>query len=247
MNRPGSTLLRIGLFLLPIGLGHSAESLGDGQGVAPVSASDGVVISAISVIPMHAVGSGAPQRALDLRLPDSQSLHIQDPQQPETSPESEEANATTVVGTRLLLDQRAGTQPSFAGIGSLYWAVRHPTQAWRVFLPILLDGDEADSENRGRAAEPTTAELLTQQRDVSVKPATVLARATGADVFAGRISGPTYAAGSTVWAPLADPWCVRYSRAFPGKNNELHSTLGQINTDIPPTKGHRAAQALAVC
>src|SRR4029077_7245884 len=146
VNRLGSTLLRIGLFLLPISLGHSAESLGDGQGVAPVSAYDGVVISAISAIPMHAVGSGAPQRALDLRLPDSRSLHIQDPQQPETSPESDEANATTVVGTRLLLDQRAGTQSSFAGIGSLYWAVRHPTQAWRVFLPILLDGDEADSE-----------------------------------------------------------------------------------------------------
>jgi len=53
VNRLGSTLLRIGLFLLPISLGHSAESLGDGQGVAPVSASDGVVISAISIIAMQ--------------------------------------------------------------------------------------------------------------------------------------------------------------------------------------------------
>jgi hypothetical protein len=223
VNRLGSTLLRIGLFLLPVSLGHSAESLGDGQGVAPVSASDGVVISAISVIAMHAVASGAPQRALDLRLPDSQSLNIQDQQQPVTSSESDEVNATTVVGTRLLLDQRADTQPSLAGIGSLYWAVRHPTQAWRVFLPILLDGDETDSENRGRAAEPIAAEMLTRERVVSVKPApTVLARATGADVFAGRIPGPTHAAALTVWAPRADASCVGYSRAHPWGNKEVH-------------------------
>ena len=109
MNRLGSTLLRIGFFLLPVSLGHSAESLGDGQGVAPVSASDGVVISAISVIAMHAVASGAPQRSLDLRLSDSQRLHLQDPQQPVTSSESDEANTATVVATRLLLDQSADT------------------------------------------------------------------------------------------------------------------------------------------
>jgi hypothetical protein len=75
---------------------------------------------------MHAVASGAPQRTLDLRLPDSQSLHVQDPRQPDTSSESDEENAATVVATRLLLDQRVDTQPSLAGVGSLYWAVRHP-------------------------------------------------------------------------------------------------------------------------
>lgn len=93
MNRLGSTLLRIGPFLLPVSPGHSAESLGDGQAVAPLSASDGVVISAISVMAMHAVASGAPQRTLDLRLPDSQSLRVQDPRQPDTSSESDEENS----------------------------------------------------------------------------------------------------------------------------------------------------------
>ena len=223
MNRLGSTLLRMGLFLLPVSLGHSAESLGDGQGVAPVSASDGVVISAISVIAMHAVGSGAPQRALDLRLPDPQSLSIQDPQQPVTSSESDEVNATTVVATRLLFGHSADTQPSLAGISSLYWAVHHPAQASRVLLPILPDGDETDGETRGRAPEPTTAEMLTRQRDVSVKPApTVLARASGSNVSAARIPGPTHAAASPGWAPRADASCVRYLRAFPREKNEIH-------------------------
>ena len=65
--------------------------------------------------------------------------------------------------------------------------------------------------------------MLTRRRDASVKPArTVLARDTGTKVFAGRIPGPTYAAASTVWAPLADASCVRYSRAFPRENNEVH-------------------------
>jgi hypothetical protein len=128
-----------------------------------------MVISAISVIAaVQAVASGAPQRTLDLRLPDSQSLRVRDPRQPDTSSESDEENAATVVATRLLLDQRVDTQPSLAGIGSLYWAVRHRTQAWRVFLPILTDGDETDSKNRGRAAEPTTAELRTTERRVTV-------------------------------------------------------------------------------
>jgi len=37
-----------------------------------------------------------------------------------------------------------GTYISRAGIGSLYWAARHPAQAWRVLLPVQR-GDEFDA------------------------------------------------------------------------------------------------------
>jgi hypothetical protein len=66
---------------------------------------------------------------LDLRAPDLRALHV------------DETEAVTIAGAPLLPEQKADTHPSVGGIASLYWAARHPTQAWRVFLPIQLDGN----------------------------------------------------------------------------------------------------------
>lgn len=46
------------------------------------------------------------------------------------------SDADAIVTAPLLRKERSGTQLSLAGIGSLYWAARHPAQAWRVLLPI---------------------------------------------------------------------------------------------------------------
>lgn len=74
----------------------------------------------------------------------------------------------------------------------LYWAARHPTQAWRVFLPIQLDGYDADTDNRGCAAESATPETLTEQREISAKPApTMLAHDTGGKCVRRTQSGAT--------------------------------------------------------
>jgi hypothetical protein len=62
-------------------------------------------------------------------------------------------------------------QPPPAGIGSLYWAVRHPTQAWRIVLPIQLDGNDVDMESHERAAWRATPASLTEGHDISAKPA----------------------------------------------------------------------------
>ena len=69
---------------------------------------------------------------LDLRAPDLQSL-----------PETE---AVTIAGAPFLPEQKADTHPSLGGIASLYWAARHPTQAWRVFLPVQLDGNDTAAD-----------------------------------------------------------------------------------------------------
>jgi len=69
----------------------------------------------------------------------------------------------------LLLEEEPDTHRSVAGIASLYWAARHPTQAWRVFLPDL------DSV-AGRA----TSETLTEHHEISAHPSpTILAPDTG--------------------------------------------------------------------
>jgi len=69
---------------------------------------------------------------LDLRPPDLRSL-----------PETE---AVTIAAAPLLPEQKADTHAPVGGIASLYWAARHPTQAWRVFLPIQLDGNDTAAD-----------------------------------------------------------------------------------------------------
>ncbi len=57
-----------------------------------------------------------------------------------------ETEVVTIAGVPLLPEQKADTHPSLGGIASLDWAARHPAQAWRVFLPIQLDGDESSAD-----------------------------------------------------------------------------------------------------
>ena len=83
----------------------------------------------------------------------------------------------------LLLEEEPDTHRSVAGIASLYWAARHPTQAWRVFLPVQLDGYDASRQryrNRDSVAGRATAETRTVHREISTNPApTMLAPDTG--------------------------------------------------------------------
>jgi hypothetical protein len=56
-------------------------------------------------------------------------------------------------GMPLLRQMRPDTHVSHAGIGSLYWAVSHSENAWRVFLPIRThDGSGASEELREQCA-----------------------------------------------------------------------------------------------
>jgi hypothetical protein len=115
------------------------------------------------------VATAPPRRTLDLRPPDLRSLHVQNLQQVAISVDSD-AVAVDIVAAQLLPEERPDTQPSLGGIASLLWAVRHPAQAWRVFLPAQLDAYDTDTENGGRAAESATPETLTEQREISVNP-----------------------------------------------------------------------------
>lgn len=80
---------------------------------------------------------------LDLRPPDLRSL-------------PDETEAVTIAGAPLLPEQKADTHPSPGGIASLYWAARHPTQAWRVFLPIQLDGKDTAADIRATCSAIAT-------------------------------------------------------------------------------------------
>ena len=84
---------------------------------------------------------------LDLRAPDLRSLHLQSVQQVVTSADSAEAEPVIIVAAPSQLEEEPDTHPSLGAVASLYWAARHPAQAWRVFLPIQLDGDESSADD----------------------------------------------------------------------------------------------------
>ena len=117
MNKFVPTLLRIALSSLHVAVGSPADAL-----------------------------DAPPRRTLDLRPPDLRSLHVQNLQGVVTSADSEEAEAVTIGAAPLLLEEEPDTHLSVAGIASLYWAARHPTQAWRVFLPVQLDEYAASAD-----------------------------------------------------------------------------------------------------
>jgi len=164
VNRLLPTVLRAALFFLPVAVGHCADAFDD----VPESAAPQVANSNTA---MRTVPAGARRGTLDLRPPDLQSLHVQTLQPAATPPESDETEALDIAAAPSRPQESPDTQPPPGGIGSLYWAVRHPRQAWRILLPIQLDGDEVDIERHDRAAGCATPETLTERRDLSAKPA----------------------------------------------------------------------------
>jgi hypothetical protein len=157
------TVLRAALFCSPVAVGYCADGLDDVPEIAAPQV-------ATSNTAMHTVPAGARRTTLDLRPPDLQSLHVET-LQPSVTIESDEIAAIAIAGAPLLPEESPDVQPPSAGIGSLYWAVRHPTQAWRIFLPIQLDANDAIIERHDRAAGSATPETLTGGRDMSAKPA----------------------------------------------------------------------------
>jgi hypothetical protein len=90
---------------------------------------------------MRAVSDSMPRRTLDLRPPDLQSLDAG--LQPIGIPSnSDETEAVTIAAAPLRVEEEPDARPPPGGIASLYWAARHPTQAWRIFLPLQVAADD---------------------------------------------------------------------------------------------------------
>jgi hypothetical protein len=119
---------------------------------------------------MRAVGGGVRRTTLDLRPPELRSLDVAD---------SDAAQAVTITVAPLVLEEAPDSQPSFGGFASLYWAARHPTQAWRVLLPVQLDGYDLSPEGPERDVGDATPQALAEQRDVGADPAPIRLAAGG--------------------------------------------------------------------
>ena len=76
----------------------------------------------------------ASNATLDLRTPDVHSIPRLDRI---TAPAgSQEPKDIPALGAPLPAERGSDLHVSGTGIGSLYWAIRHPAKAWQVVLPI---------------------------------------------------------------------------------------------------------------
>jgi len=81
-----------------------------------------------------------PPKPLDLRPPSLQSILLTDSSQAIASQaitpiDAEDAPALVIVSAPQLQAMDSHIHVAQTGIASLYWALQHPTRAWRILLP----------------------------------------------------------------------------------------------------------------
>jgi hypothetical protein len=97
--------------------------------------------------------AGPATGTLDLRPPDLRSLSVQLPPEATFPADADEMLDVAIVSAPPTPEESSNTHLSRSGIGSIYWAARHPAQAWRVLLPIVPgDGSAAFEDLRADCA-----------------------------------------------------------------------------------------------
>ena len=90
---------------------------------------------------------------LDLRPPDLRSLQVPLPPEATFPADANEMLDVAIVSAPPTPEESSNTHLSRSGIGSIYWAARHPAQAWRVLLPVVPgDGTAAFEDLRAECA-----------------------------------------------------------------------------------------------
>jgi len=150
MNKFIPIPLLMTVWSLPVAVAYPADASDNTVRIAAILALEPAVAPKTRT---RDVATVPPRRALDLRPPDLRSLHVQNLQQVATSADSDDAVVVAIVAAQLL-PENSGMRLFATGLGSLYWAARHPTQAWRVLLPILPDtGSDASADGQTLARD----------------------------------------------------------------------------------------------
>ena len=90
---------------------------------------------------------------LDLQPPDLRTFQVRLPPEATFPADADEMPHVAIVSAPPTPEESSYTHLSRSGIGSIYWAARHPAQAWRVLLPIVPgDGSTAFEDIRAECA-----------------------------------------------------------------------------------------------
>jgi hypothetical protein len=88
-------------------------------------------------VPAAAGTPAPPMQPLDLRPPSPRSSLLQATASQAITPiDAEDAPALVIVGAPQLHAMDSHIHVPQTGIASLYWALRYPTRAWRILLPV---------------------------------------------------------------------------------------------------------------
>jgi hypothetical protein len=99
------------------------------------------VAATLGSVTAAAATPAPPLNPLDLRPPSLQSVLLTDPsqaiaRQAITPIDAEDVPALVIVGAPQLQALDSHIHVPQTGIASLYWALRYPTRAWRILLPV---------------------------------------------------------------------------------------------------------------
>jgi hypothetical protein len=169
-----ATLLLVPVCSLYVGVAHSADPPNGTTRVAAISALDPAArpktpqraastdvqaprSSLEAVIPEQRANppkaAAAARATLDLRPPDVRSIQGLLPPEDIPPADADETQDVAIVGGPTLSEESLNTRVSSIGVGAVYWAGRHPAQAWRVLLPIVpRDGSAASEDIRVKCA-----------------------------------------------------------------------------------------------
>ncbi|MDB6090501.1 MAG: hypothetical protein JWN85_3285 [Gammaproteobacteria bacterium] len=154
-------LLLIPACWLAMGVAHSADPPAGMVRIAAITAPNGVTVPQAHAIAAATNAEPHLPAPLDLRPPDLASAQGTDSPVAPNPEDWDEQRAVAVVAGSSQSQDRSGTYVSPAGIGSLYWAARHPAQAWRVLLPVQpADEFEAYESMSARCALVPSARVV---------------------------------------------------------------------------------------
>jgi hypothetical protein len=99
------------------------------------------VAATLGSVTAAAATPAVPLQPLDLRPPSLRSILLTDSSQvvasqPITAFNAEDVPTLVIVGAPQLQAMDSHIHVPQTGIASLYWALRYPTRAWRILLPV---------------------------------------------------------------------------------------------------------------
>jgi hypothetical protein len=96
----------------------------------------------ITALHLTAVNAGTalnmPRARLDLRVPELRRVMSGSQLLAEMGASSEDAESIQIVAEPVLVPMSFDAQAPLGIIDSLHWSVDHPTQAWRILLPVVV-------------------------------------------------------------------------------------------------------------
>lgn len=97
---------------------------------------------------------------LDLRLPEVDRVQATDSAAAGTPADAGDLGVVTIATGLTPLAIEAAPDAPGTGLGAIYWAARHPADAWRVLLPVAPRDESASAQDSSADCAPPTGPAI---------------------------------------------------------------------------------------